>query len=81
VENIIREPNMILSAAGAVMKNVAKKFYKNGVELEKGAIITAKRIENHRALYELLYNHWMCYPDLFIDLITPSTSHFKLYFY
>lgn len=55
---------MILSVAGAAVKSAAKKFYKNGIELEKGAIITAKRIERNRSLYETLYNYWMCYPDL-----------------
>lgn len=81
MDNTILKPNLILSAAGAVIKSEAKKFYRNGIELEKGAIITAQRIERNRPLYEKLYEHWMNYPDLFVDILTPSTSHFKLYFY
>jgi hypothetical protein len=41
MNNTILQPKLILSAAGAVIKSEAKKFYKNGVELEKGAVITA----------------------------------------
>lgn len=74
-------PNKMLEITHFVVKNAAQKFYKNGVELEKGAIITERRIERNRGLYEKICNFWSVYPDLFIDLITPSTSHFKLFFY
>lgn len=74
-------PNKMLEITHFVVKNAAQKFYKNGVELEKGAIITERRIERNRGLYEKICNLWSVYPDLFIDLNTPSTSHFKLFFY
>ena len=64
MDNSILKPNLILSAAGAVIKSEAKKFYRNGIELEKGAIITAQRIQKNRPLYEKLYEYWMNYPDL-----------------
>ena len=57
------------------------KYYKNGVELEKGVILTKDRIEGNRELYEKYCNYFTVYPDLFIDLITPSDSNFKLYEY
>lgn len=74
-------PNKMLEITHLVVKNAAQKFYKNGIELEKGAIITERRIERNRGLYEKICNLWSVYPDLFIDLITPSTTHFKLFFY
>lgn len=74
-------PNQILNATHIIIKNATQKFYKNGIELEKGAIITERRIDRNRGLYEKICNFWSVYPDLFIDLITPSTSHFKLFFY
>lgn len=77
----IQSPNQILNTAHFIITTATQKFYKNGIELEKGAIITEKRIEKHRSLYERFCSLWSIYPDLFIDLITPSTSYFKLYFY
>ena len=77
----IQLPNQILNTAHFIITTATQKFYKNGIELEKGAIITEKRIEKHRNLYERFCSFWSIYPDLFIDLITPSTSYFKLYFY
>ena len=41
-------PNQILAATHIVIKNAAQKFYKNGIELEKGAIITERRIDRNR---------------------------------
>ena len=74
-------PQTILNTVHYAIKKTTEKFYKNGVELEKGALITNKRIDKNRELYEKIYNYWMCYPDMFLQLITPSDSHFKLYFY
>lgn len=57
------------------------KLYKNGVELEKGAVLTVTRIEKNRPLYEKYCNFFSVYPDLFIDLITPTDSNFHLFDY
>lgn len=77
----IQMPSQILNTVHFVVNAAAQKFYKNGIELEKGAIITERRINKHRGLYEKFCEFWSIYPDLFIDLITPSTSYFKLFFY
>lgn len=76
----IRLPKQILGTVHTGLAEV-QKIYRNGVELEKGAVITANRIEKNRELYEKYFNYWSVYPDLFIDMITPTTSHFKLFFY
>jgi hypothetical protein len=53
MENVeILMPQTILNTVHFVMKDVSKKFYRDGVELEKGAVITKQRIEKHRELYE-----------------------------
>lgn len=78
---MIQLPSVILNIAHAATRQVTKRFFKNGIELEKGAIITSQRIKKNRELYEKIYNYWMTYPDMLIDLLTPSYSHFKLYFY
>ena len=58
-----------------------KRFFKDGIELEKGAIITSRRIDMNKALYQKFCEHWSVYPDCFIDLITPSDSKFELKFF
>lgn len=56
-------------------------YYRDGIELEKGALITKERIEEHLEYYEAICNKFTAYSDLFIDLITPVDSEFELYFY
>lgn len=58
-------PNQILAVTHIVVKNTTQKFYKNGIELEKGAIITERRIDRNKGLYEKICNLWSVYPDLF----------------
>lgn len=74
-------PQTIINTVHYTIKKTTEKFYKNGVELEKGALITNNRIEKNRELYEKIYNYWMTYPDMFLQLIARSDSHFNLYFY
>lgn len=77
----IQTPQQILNIATFTLKKATQRYFKNGIELEKGAIITSRRIDKHRGLYEKYCNFWSVYPDLFIDMLTPSTSHFKLHYY
>lgn len=64
-----------------VVETGLQKYYKNGIELEKGVVLTKERIEEHRELYCKYCNFFSVYPDLFIDMITPEGSNFTLYFY
>lgn len=77
----IQPASVILNTIHYVMKDISKKFYKDGIELEKGAIITAQRIEKKRSLYEQILATWSVYPDLYLSAITPSKSKFKLKFF
>ena len=61
--------------------SVTQKFYKNGIEIEKGTVLTQDRIEKNRKLYEYYCNLWTAYPDLFLDLISRSDEKIELYFY
>jgi len=58
-----------------------QRYFRNNIEMEKGAILTTARIEKNRKLYEKYCTYFSTYPDLFIDLITPQTSNFQLFFY
>lgn len=77
----LTNPNLLLDAMTYVVHSATEKIYRNGVELEKGSILSKSRIEKNRNLYEQFCEFWGSYPDLFIDLITPSTSNFKLKFF
>ena len=51
----------------------------HGEEQQKSGFITRQRIIAHLEEWGKIINQWICYPDLFIDLITPSESEFHLY--
>lgn len=57
------------------------KGMKNGIEIEKGAILNEeylrKNFDNIGKIIEL----FAVYPDLYLDIITPEESNFKLFFY
>lgn len=77
----ILEPNKILNTVHHVFKQASKQFYRDGVPLEKGAVITQRRIQDNRELYERYCGLWSVYPDLYIKMITPTNSKFKLKFF
>lgn len=58
-----------------------QRYFRNNIEMEKGAILTTVRIEKNRKLYEKYCTYFSTYPDLYIDLITPQSSNFQLFFY
>ena len=58
-----------------------KKFFRDGIELEKGVMLSEERIIEHEELYKKYCEFFTAYPDLFIDLITPIDSNFQLFFY
>lgn len=41
----IQSPSMIYEVASSVVRTVQTKFFRDGIEMEKGAVITKKRIE------------------------------------
>jgi hypothetical protein len=51
------------------------------IAIEKGNMLTEEKVKNSRSIIEKYFALFTVYPDLFIDLITPSDSGFKLYFY
>lgn len=61
--------------------NGITKYFRDGVEVEKGVVLTQDRIEKHRALYEKIWQFFSAYPDLYIDMITPSDTEMTLFFY
>lgn len=54
---------------------------REGIKIDKGAILTEDRIDKYYDLYTKYINFFTVYPDIFIDLITPKDSHWKLFPY
>ena len=61
--------------------DLIQRAEREGIELEKGASITAEWLERH---YEMLVQ-WIqlftAYPDYYLDIIKPADSEFGLFFY
>lgn len=58
-----------------------EKFFREGIELEKGFELNEAWVEKHRKGIEYICALFTAYPDYFIQLITPVDSHFQLYYY
>ena len=58
-----------------------KENTREGIVIDKGVILTEDRIESNYDLYTKYINFFTSYPDLFIDMITPKESNFKLFPY
>lgn len=54
---------------------------REGIKIDKGTILTEDRIDSNYELYTKYINFFTVYPDLFIDMITPKGSNFKLFPY
>lgn len=81
MEIALRTPQEILNTEHYVSKKVSKEYVRDGVVLEKGAVITPKRIEKNMELYKTICQFWSVYPDAYIKMITPIDSKFKLKFF
>ena len=55
--------------------------FKPSVEIPKNVKLTEQHIEENRKEIVDMMEYFLNYPDLFIDMITPSYSNFQLYFY
>lgn len=60
---------------------IEKENMRDGIIVEKGVILSEDRIIKNMELYEFYISFFTAYPDLFIDLITPKASNFKLFPY
>lgn len=73
-------PAQMLSFAAKGLSG-GETYYRDGVALEKGATITEKRIAAHLKLYQQYMDLFCSYPDLYLNLIKPLHSKFKLKFF
>ena len=74
------EPIKLISPDASIF-NARNKLYREGIELEKGVVITPQFLERNE---DLLHDYWeifSAYPDIYLDTITPIDSNFKLFPY
>ena len=60
-----------------------KIFYKDGIPIEKGIVITKQFLDSNQDLITKYLNLWMRSPDLFLDAIqdTEDAKHWHLQFF
>ena len=59
--------------------NTQDKLYKDGIELEKGVVLTPDFLERNEDLIANTIEIFSAYPDIFLDMITPEDSTFNLF--
>ena len=59
--------------------NTQDKLYKDGIELEKGVVLTPDFLERNEDLIANTIEIFSAYPDIFLDMITPEDSTFTLF--
>lgn len=52
-----------------------------GHSVDKGVVLTTDFVEKNLDKIEEINDYFLAYPDVFIDLITPKNSNFRLYFF
>lgn len=57
------------------------RLYHDGIELEKGVVLTPSFLERNEDLIASCIQTWCAYPDVYLDLITPEDSNFTLFPY
>lgn len=74
--------NAFLSTnTAAIEEGKLKLAIRDGVELEKGVVITEEYLKQHEDLFIQYAELFTAYPDLYLDIIKPVDSNFELFFY
>ena len=80
---IEKKKKIILSSRQKLLEtnDFIERAEREGIELEKGAVITNEYLERNRADLEKWVNFFTAYPDIYLDIIKPADSEFSLFFY
>lgn len=71
----------ILKKRENLEKELVKRGQRDGVEIEKGAVLTEDFLIKNEELFRKYLEYFSAYPDLLLDMIKPSESTFSLFFY
>lgn len=61
--------------------NKHERVYRDGIELDKGTVITEQWLQKNEELLYDCWNIYTVYPDIYLDLIKPVDSNFNLFPY
>ena len=61
--------------------NKHERIYRDGIELDKGVVITEQWLQKNEELLYDCWNIYTVYPDIYLDLIKPIDSNFNLFPY
>ena len=61
--------------------NKHERIYRDGIELEKGVVITNEWLEKNESFLSECWTLFTAYPDIYLDMIKPSTTNFDLFPY
>lgn len=61
--------------------NSQNRLFREGVELEKGVVITEDFLERNENFLAKELELYTVYPDIYLDLISPTDSQFSLFPY
>ena len=61
--------------------NAREKVFRDGIELEKGVVITQEWLERNEDFLTEQWEIFSAYPDIYLDLIRPKDSNFELFPY
>jgi len=59
--------------------NSHQALYRDGIELEKGVIISQDFLERNEELFKKYLQIFSAYPDVYLDIIKPEASNFNLF--
>lgn len=61
--------------------NAREHIFRDGIELEKGVVITEEWLKRNEELLYDCWNVYAAYPDIYLDMIKPKSSNFDLFPY
>ncbi len=78
-----KRKKVILSTRQELTPNTdfIERAEREGIELEKGAVITSEYLDRHYDELCKWVNLFTAYPDYYLDIIKPADSEFSLFFY
>lgn len=75
INEIVKEKESLFSDSDVL------RGLREGIEIEKGVALTEDYLVEHFDDISKLMTEFSAYPDIYLDVITPSDSNFSLFFY
>ena len=75
INEIVKEKESLFSDSDVL------RGLREGIEIEKGVVLTEDYLVEHFDDISKLMTEFSAYPDIYLDVISPSDSNFSLFFY